>query len=129
MRNVNREKGKWMSLDQNQSNHSGELQRTQTVQWTNQISKQIHVADCTRGKTSKDSDWSVSFYFWLDEKILQDEVFKPIVYHCRTESKQILTLKWKTIVYSVFCKGNKEKEERKQVFDKCMLAAYEGQRF
>ena len=27
------------------SNHPGQSQKTQTIQWTNQISKKIHVAD------------------------------------------------------------------------------------
>ena len=35
-----------------QSNHSGQSQRPQTIQWTNQNSKKIHVADINHGKLS-----------------------------------------------------------------------------
>ena len=35
----------------NQSNHSSQSQKTETIQWTNQNSKKIHPADAKRGKT------------------------------------------------------------------------------
>ncbi len=41
----------WVSSNQNQSNHSDQSQRTLTIQWTNQNSKQISVAGTKRGKT------------------------------------------------------------------------------
>ena len=40
----------WVSKNQNQSNYSGQSQRTQTFQCTNQNSNQIHVADTKSGK-------------------------------------------------------------------------------
>ena len=40
----------WVSWNQNQSNHSGQWQISQTIQWTNQNWKLIHVADLKCGK-------------------------------------------------------------------------------
>ena len=37
---------------QNQRNHFDQSQKTQTIWWTNQNSKQIHVAGAKRGKTT-----------------------------------------------------------------------------
>ena len=39
-----------MSKNQNHSFYSGQSQQTQTIQWTNQNSKQIYVAGAKRGK-------------------------------------------------------------------------------
>ena len=37
--------------NQNQTNYSGQSQQTQTAQWTNQNTKQIHATGVKRGKT------------------------------------------------------------------------------
>lgn len=49
----------WVSKNQNQSNHSGQSQRSQTIQWSNQNSKQIYVAGSKRGYFQLDKNWVV----------------------------------------------------------------------
>ena len=40
-----------------QSYHSGQLQTTQTIPWTNQSSTSLHIAGAKRGKTRASYDW------------------------------------------------------------------------
>ena len=49
----------WVSLNQNQSNQASQSQRTQTVQWANQSSKLLHMADAKCGKTCASKSRSV----------------------------------------------------------------------
>ena len=59
----------WVSEKPNQSNYSSQSQRTHTIQWINQNSKQLHVAEKSAGKRVQvNHDW-FWFYFWLDEKV------------------------------------------------------------
>ena len=65
----------WMpKKTQPKINYSDQSQQTQTVQWTNQNSKQMHVtvAATKRGKIyASQSDW-FWFCFWLVEKVARD---------------------------------------------------------
>ena len=53
-------------VNQNQSNYSGQSQQTQTIQRTNQISKQSHVAGAERGKTRAIEQVTIGFGFTSD---------------------------------------------------------------
>ena len=66
----------WVWLNQNQSNHSSQSQRTQTVQWTNQKSKKLHVADEKRGKREGVNIGSGFTADWMKK---WREFFKPRV--------------------------------------------------
>ena len=64
----------WSSSNQNHSFQSSQSQRTQTVQRTNQISKESHVTDAkprSAGKGMRASHDCFCFYFWLDERVAQ----------------------------------------------------------
>ena len=47
------ERGTTRSLNQNQSDHSGQLQITQTIHRTNQSSEQVHITDAKCGKCAR----------------------------------------------------------------------------
>ena len=50
------------------NNNSDQSQRTQTIQWANQNSKQTHVTDAKRGEKSRQMSHNlVLFYIWLDD--------------------------------------------------------------
>ncbi len=66
----------WVSWNQNQSYHSGQSQSTKTMQWTNQNSKQLHVASKKRGKTCERV--AIGFCFPSDWSGKWREIFKPI---------------------------------------------------
>ena len=56
--------------EKTQINHPGQSQRTQTIQWANQNSKQIHVAGAKRGENVH-GRVTIGFGFtsWLVEKV------------------------------------------------------------
>ena len=53
---------KWLSKNQNQSNHFDQSQQEQTAPWTNPNSLQSHV---TRSKRGKNYAYMVRFWFWF----------------------------------------------------------------
>ena len=69
------------------------------MQWANQNSNQLHVADVTRGKTRANESWSAWFYFWLVEKITRvlsqscsAVDAKPITFPHSSENRSIYRL-------------------------------------
>ena len=80
----------WVSLNQNQSNHSGQFQWTEIIQWTLQISNKDICARktwknvCVRVKIS-----FVNFGFTSDRMAKWRDFFKPIAQHGYAKPKQM----------------------------------------